>query len=169
MAGLDFIGIKSALKSIATEKEKLGSSLEELKRKREDAMLLPLPKKDVLEKLNSYVDTVADKYRADAVAAVTLVAGRPMESPDENPGFDRLVRPAGVRDELLPNSTLFALIGATRIKQALADVVNDMEWEQGLPLARRQAEIERLDREIAETEGRLRALINEAERAGVRI
>lgn len=165
---LDFLnGIKSALKSIADEKRKLTAKLEELKQQREDAMLLPLPKEDVLRQINEYVDTVSDKYHAAAAEAIKGVAHRPLEN--DGRSFRFLVRPAGTRDEAVPDFALFALIGPDRIKQALAETVSRMEWKSGLPLSKRKTEIERLDREIADTEAKLRTLIAEAEQAGVRV
>lgn len=176
MALLDGLkeSVANAVASFRKEVASTRSQLETARRRREDLLTAPLCKADVVELLHEYIDCVAPQYPAILKKAFAGVLREGTALKPELVGSfihgGLLAATEGpqpghaANTEALHRGLLFLL--RDPIKVALRDAIDQMEWPSnpGLPRKEREAELKRLDREIAALQSKLHELDDEKQR-----
>lgn len=168
--GFNFGKFRKAVSDLSAELATLRTEIEAAKRRREDLETLPLAKGCAIRALHAMVDAEAGEYLADLRRMLEPVVRRPLTDfcgPNLRPDL-LAAPPTGNHMVKRPGRGVLAFMAA-EIKEAIARAVESMEWpeEVGPPPAARRAEIEELDRKIAELEAREQNLLGQADAAGI--
>lgn len=172
---LDLTGLRSAVGELVAEKKRIEADLENLKRKREDIANAPAGREDLIALADAWINEQAERY-SSALRTRLLALGHrgAVESAEAVPqhltsllGIDSSPR-GGPDKEFVQPEALVLMLGPQAIKAALAREIDALEIpNEGLPAARRKAELAKLDKQIGEAEEQLAKLRAEASAAGV--
>jgi hypothetical protein len=169
----DFLALRKSVQSLAEQVKSLDERIEALKKSREDVETAAASKDDIKAMVSSWIET---KQLAHAKALRTV--------------FEPFIRkPGNVLDQARVNQHL-TVLGATvqrdqqastgsmdsvlcglmgpQLESALHAAIDALEWPpEGLPIARRLVELEKLDGEIASLLEQRNTLTEEARTAGL--
>lgn len=166
----DFLKIRTAVDDLASQLTRLTDEIEQLKRTREDIESAPLPKTDVVARLHTSIDTLANAGRENMKGLQRLITDAQAPTPGEILpvlGFDQ----SGQWDSRKISPENLALLLGEQLKVGIAAAVGSMPWPDGvgLPLAERLRKLADIDAKIGKAEGELRSLRELADNAGLRM
>ena len=149
----------------------LRGQLEKARRRREDLMTMPRPKNEVADILGQLVDREADKYPEELRKSAHRLVTEPLRG-IEGQELYRVYSPlrapnagqSGVHDVSI---VALCFLFRDQIKSGLRDAVEKMEYptDTGPALADRAAEIQKLNKEIAQLESQEREMFEAIEKA----
>lgn len=170
----DFLKIKNALVDLGGQMATLRKDKETLMRKREDLVIAPGTKADVIAMFHAHIDEHAAHFPQrlrQAIESNSAFGRDPHRGPDGKPQFGVLSQarrshhnPCSATDL---EESLYFILGPA-IKKATADAINAMDWPaEAAPLADRAAQLAKLDKEIGELEQAEAEMRSAATAAGV--
>lgn len=175
----DFLKLKNEIASIGGKVRSSRALSEKLRRQRENLATAPATKEDILRLMLEQVEEAAARYPERLLQAInaTTACGK-ATSTDPHEGGE-CFEPVGVftarrHPTVAPSvydvQSSLCFILQPQIKEALERAIKEMPWPAGaMPVAGRAAELERLDREIAELDAEAEELRKAAEAAGIAI
>lgn len=176
MGLFDLTAVRSAARTLSEQVRNLRAEIEQLRRQRDEIETAPAARADVKAALRRSVETGAERYSEQLQAHLGALIQKPAMLGDQR-RFDAAFSlvGAGARGDGTPtvkvyDGMLSAMVG-TLICESLTAAVDAMPWPgpEGLPLAQRVAELDRLDRRIVELLAQEVALIAEARSVGLQL
>lgn len=172
MGLFDFASIRRSVKGLEGQLKKMDEDIAELRRKRESVLSSPASKGDVKAMLSGWVRDSGEVYRSSLRTTLAEFVRNPRNMTPAN--LARVVSVTGAAqpfgDALRPqdvDQALCALFGPL-LNTALLEQVDLMDWpEQGLSIAERTIEADKLLQRIGKLEQESAELIQEAEDAGI--
>jgi hypothetical protein len=173
----DFAGIARSLKGLEERLAFLREESAKLQQQRTRIQHAPAARSDVKEMLARWVNDSANGFTGSLALQIEEFVRRPERMQGNllvNARVSLVGAPVAARDsDAVPqvDRALCALL-APQIKQALAAMVDGMAWPEGgegLPAAKRAAEISALDLQIEKLESEIASLTDQASAAGIRI
>jgi len=173
----DLAGLKSAVANVGKEHRRLSAEVEKLRVKREDTASAPANRQDLIRAIDGWIDSQLAGYER-VLSERLLTIGQRAENleggfgsvPSHHRrllGLDPGPHAKADADFVQPGA-LMLLVGTEPVKSALRNVIAGLEIQnEGLPLAKRRAALEKLDREIGDAEEQLANMRQEAADAGV--
>ncbi len=165
--------IKAALTGLKTDQRKRRAQLETLRRERDLVATAPAARADIKAALRAYVDAGGERYSTLLQRALAPLVAKPsmLTDPERVAGVFGLVAATAPQGNPTPRGFDLVLSGlAAELTVAAIDrAVDAMTWPapEGLPLAERAAELQRLDAAISRLESEEEAVAAQARDAGL--
>lgn len=178
MAILDFLKtFRTSFAELRNEVDAAEKQLELAQRRREELLILPPTRKEVIDMLCGWVRTESEKYPATLRNNLNRllrerdpVTGMPIYGHGEYRPDILTIESAGKFPSVAHVQSTLAFFLKDVICAGIERAVKDMpDWKEGPSRAERVAEINRLDREIAAMEEKLRELAAGAAETGISI
>ncbi len=177
MALFDFARVKQTIEDLSGELKKLRSEREALLQRREDLEAAPICKPDLLELLDAWVDRQGSTFPKKLEAGVNYYRRHALAALPSN--IKEAARPMAVLSAVAePNAmatigslecSLFYVLG-DEIKRGLRVALETLDFtDAGPPRAERLELIAAIDKRIAELDKQEMSLVEEAEKAGLRL
>ncbi len=178
----------SAIRETKSELGNLQKEIAKLQHRREDLQVLPPPRAELADAVCGWIDARAEKYPAALAAQLSFFIRKPLLTfghtaadgqvlaSESNPIGGNKARPAIVHashiggnmasPDMIENSLLY-LMGDVAKKAIRKAIEQDMEYPDlvGPPMPQRLAEIERLDKKIAELKNQEKEIVDAMEAA----
>ncbi len=165
--------ITASIRGLASQARKLRSDIEKARREHDEIAAAPAARADLKAALHAYVDTSAEKFDALVVRALQPLLTRPARLHDgervaEMFGLLAAAAPGGAPTPRAHDLVVCGLARALALS-GLDSIVDAMTWPQpeGLPMAQRVVELQRLEKHIAGLEAQEATLRAEARAGGV--
>jgi len=168
---LDFLKLKKSIQDVNVQANSLRQTIEEKKQRRDFLETAPLSRNELAEKVCEMIDAHGAQYPERLSMALEFSKFKPLF--DFKASNLALVNTTGggATEGQLPKVNAYWIF-ADLYKQRLSDAIDVMDWpdnEVGPPLAERQTELKKLDKEIMKLEGQLQDIRQSAEQAGIHI
>lgn len=170
----DFASLMRPLQGLKSRAGALGEEITALNALRNRVQSAPATRADVKAMLAHWVDAKAAGFAGSFAATIREFVNRPalMQGHGRVHQVVSLISRASMAGDTESSQldrTMCALFGP-QVKQALIAVVDAMEWpEEGLPLAERAKEIDRIDQLLEKLQGELAGLTRQAAAAGINL
>lgn len=163
----DFLSIKKTVDSLQKQHDELCSELRNVNLKIIQTRQAPANKTDLTEIVGAWVDKSAHRFTA-AVSAHVQKNCRNGSAIPKNIGFFSLVQDsAGELDAGAMDSAMCAVFG-NQIKAAIVSSIDAMDWPgEGLPAAKRELEVQRLEKIAQKIRLNIEEILQGAHEAGV--
>lgn len=165
----NFGPMEKSINDYQTQQQALRADIEALEQQLDDMKTLPLPRNDLVNQVCKMLDCQAQLYPERLELTLRGVINSPLFD-FETSQLD-LVSSAGATCQpgTLPRTNALWFFGEL-IKERITDAIMEMPYPDkvGLPLSKRRAAIEKLDREIKKLKGEESALQKRAVAVGVR-
>lgn len=168
----DFVKMKSNLQAFGKEVEQLQARIEEKRQERQRIELSPLPRQDLADMLDEWIDQEAAQFLPNLRAGIDFMVRKPnLETIGHNLGLLE-IGSGGIRIQgQIPTRNLCFLLRDT-LKSGFRIAVEQMEYPDdqiGPPRAKRPAMLAKLDSEITALEQKERELRDYASEAGIKL
>ena len=172
MGLFDFASIRKSVSGLEDQLKKMRVDIDELRQKRESLLSQPANRADVKAMLSEWVESSGKVYRQSLQTTLETFVRNPRNMTPER--LASMVSIAGAAqplgDALRPkdvDQALCALFGPL-LNTALLEQVDLLAWpNEGLPLAKREIEAEKITQRIAQLEKERDELIQQAEDSGI--
>jgi citrate lyase gamma subunit len=167
----DFLTIRKSIAALQDQHDNLHLEAQELERKANAIQVAPLHRSDIKLLVDSWIAQLTQKFGQAVENRIIDQCRNGMSVSMREFGFFGLMsEPGGARFEARQlDAAVCATFGAS-IKNTIYSVIDSMDWpNEGLPSAKRQAEVQRIRNRQSEIASALDRLVNEAHEAGVNL
>ncbi len=180
MLGINFASIKKTVADLGAQVGQLKADIQTAKQQRELIEAAPLAREDVVGLVDALILRAKAEFPgklAESLSKRIIQCKTDLAADKTALGLDRSSNLLALHIEHAGSQPAdvfdleFSLLGvlSDQLRGPLIEAVRTMPWpgEPGLPLVQRKVELAKLDKQIAELEGQLQALVREAESAGL--
>ncbi len=173
----DFLRIRQTIADVGAELKKLRAEREALLQRREDLESAPLDRLDQLALIDAWIDRKGADFPSRLRTGVAYYSRHPLSVLPENPKQAAqplaVLTATGSPDAAATLSTLEAslcFVLADELKQGARRAADSWDFtDAGPPRVERVEEIAKIDKRIAELDKQEMSLVEEAEKAGLRL
>lgn len=165
---MNFADMKKWILGVKGQKAQLVEAIEKKKRRREDLASMLMSKPDAVRLLDRFVEQLGDEYPERLMGSLSHLLRNPLKRTADQAGVFAMLpvlTAAGqgvAASSPRPLEASLTFLFADEIKQGLRRAVAKMNLPDGPTLEEREAEIAKLDQEIASHERELEELVSEA-------
>lgn len=163
----DFLSIKKTVESLQKQHDELCSELQSVESKITQTRQAPVNKADLSEIVAAWVDKSAQGFPV-AVSAHMAKHYRTGSAVAANVGFFSLVKDSADGLNAGAMDGVMCAVFGNQIKAAIVSSIDGMDWPgEGLPVAKRELEIQRLEKIAQKIRSNIDNILQGAHEAGV--